>query len=139
MNQTAIFWPMLAHVLLVFIVYVVLAIRRREVVRSGQAKPAAYKLRASEPEGSMTAANNLMNQFEAPVLFHVCCLALNATAGVSVVALALAWLFVLLRYVHAAIHLTTNRLKHRNYAFRLGLALLALMWIWFALHLAGLA
>lgn len=139
MSQTVIFWPMLAHVLLVFIVYVVLARRRAAVVRSGEAKAAAYKLRASEPEGSMTAANNLMNQFEAPVLFHVCCLALHATAGVSIVALVLAWLFVLSRYVHAWIHLTTNRLKQRNYAFRSGLGLLALMWIWFALHLAGLA
>jgi hypothetical protein len=137
MNQTAIFWPMLAHVLLVFIVYVVLAMRRAHVVRSGEAKPAVYKMRASEPEGSMTAANNLMNQFEAPVLFHVCCLALNATAGVSIVALVLAWLFVLSRYVHAAVHLTTNRLRHRNLAFRSGLLLLAPMWIWFTLHLAG--
>ena len=87
----------------------------------------------------MTAANNLMNQFEAPVLFHVCCLALHAIAGVSVAALVLAWLFVLSRYVHAWIHLATNRLRQRSYAFRSGLGLLALMWIWFALRLAGLA
>ena len=38
MNQTAIFWPMLAHVLLVFIVYVVLALRGFDAVRWGWAK-----------------------------------------------------------------------------------------------------
>jgi len=139
MAQTAIFWPMLAHVLLVFIVYVVLGKRRYGAVRSGAAKAGEYRLRATEPEYSMTAANNLMNQFEAPVLFHVCCLALHAVGGVSAVAVVLAWLFVLSRYVHAWVHLSTNKLKHRNYSFRAGLAVLALMWVWFGLVLAGLA
>lgn len=136
MNPTAIFWPMIAHALLVFIVYVVLAVRRVGAVKAG-AKATDYKQRVSEPTYSMTAANNLMNQFEAPVLFHVVCLALHATAGVSTVVLMLAWLFALSRYVHAWVHLTTNKLKHRNYVFRAGLLLLALMWIWFALHLLG--
>jgi len=137
MNQTVIFWPMLAHVLLVFIIYVVLGMRRFDAVKSGAAKAHDYKQRVTEPERSMTVANNLMNQFEAPVLFHVACLAFQATAGVSYLVLALAWLFVLSRYLHAYIHLTTNKLKHRNYSFRFGLLVLALMWIWFALHLAG--
>lgn len=138
MFQTAIFWPMLAHVLLVAIVYVVLGIRRYEAVRSGAAKAAEYKLRASEPAYSMTAANNLMNQFEAPVLFHVACLAFHAIGAVSATVLVLAWLFILLRYVHAWVHLTTNRLRHRNYSFRASTGMLALMWIWFALALAGI-
>lgn len=136
MSQVAVFWPMLAHVLLVFVVYVVLAIRRQGAVLSGAARAADYKQRASEPEASMTASNNLMNQFEAPVLLHVWCLALHAIGGVSAVALVLAWLFVLSRYVHAWIHLTTNTLKHRNYAFRAGFLLLALMWLLFAWRLA---
>ena len=114
MNPTVIFWPMLAHVLLVFIVYLVLAIRRRDMVVTGAAKAQAYKQRVTEPEGSMNVANNLMNQFEATVLFHVACLALHATAGVSYVVLVLAWLFVISRYVHAYFHLTSNQLKHRN-------------------------
>lgn len=135
MNQSAIFWPVIGHALLVFIVYVKLAMSRGAAVRAG-APIASYKQRASEPEASMNAANNLMNQFEAPVLFHVVCLALNATAGVSIVTLALAWIFVLSRYVHAWVHLTTNKLKHRNYAFRFGLLILAILWIAFAIRLA---
>ncbi len=138
MTQTAIFWPMLGHVLLVFVVYVVLGRRRYAAVSTGAAKPAEYRQRASEPEYSMTAANNLMNQFEAPVLFHVFCLALHAIGAVSVVPLVLGWLFVVSRYAHAFVHLTTNKLKHRNYSFRAGVVLLALMWLWFALAMAGL-
>ena len=137
MSQTAVFWPMLAHVLLVFIVYVILAIRRRDTVLSGAAQASAYKQRASEPESTMTVANNLMNQFEAPVLLHVWCLALHAIGAVSPLALMLAWLFVASRYVHAWIHLTTNRLKYRSAVIRVGVLLLALMWLLFAWRLTG--
>lgn len=137
MSPTAIFWPMLAHVLLVYIVYLMLAVRRRATVSSGEARPAQFKLRGSEPESSATVSNNLMNQFELPVLFHMLCLALFVTGGVSVVTVTLAWLFIALRYVHAWVHLTSNRLRLRSPVFRLGAAVLGVAWIWFALHLGG--
>jgi hypothetical protein len=136
MNQTAILWPMLAHVLLVFIIYVLLAVRRFQAVRLGEARAGDYKLRGNEPEHSATVAANVMNQFEAPVLLHVVCLSLFVTQGVDAVALTLAWLFVASRYLHAFIHVTSNKLRYRNYSFRAGLVLLALLWIWLAVHLA---
>jgi hypothetical protein len=136
MSQTAIFWPMIGHALLVFIVYVRLAMSRGAAIKAG-APVASYKQRSSEPDASANTANNLMNQFEAPVLFHVVCLALNATGGVSALFVLLAWVFVASRYVHAWVHVTTNKLKHRNYAFRFGLLILAVLWVWFAIHLAG--
>jgi len=138
MNQTAIFWPMIGHVLLVCIVYTVLAIRRRGAVESGEAEVRQFKGRYEEPARSVTVANNLMNQFEAPVLFHVVCLCLYVTAGSNVLTLTLAWLFVLLRYAHAYVHLTSNKLRWRNMMFRLGLLVLLILWIVFALHIAGL-
>lgn len=138
MNQTAIFWPMLAHVLLVFIVYVVLAIRRGASVRSGEARVQQFKGRAEEPSSSVTAANNIMNQFELPVLFHTACICLYVTAGASYLALTLAWIFAILRYAHAAIHLTTNKLKWRNMTFRVGLLVLVALWVVFTLHISGL-
>lgn len=138
MTPTAIFWPMLAHVLLVYIVYLVLAVRRRASVRTGEARAAQFKLRGSEPESSITVSSNLMNQFELPVLFHVLCLALFATGGVGAVTLALAWIFVASRYAHAWVHLTSNRLRLRSPLFQFGALVLGLAWIWFALRLAGL-
>lgn len=138
MNQTTIFWPMLAHVLLIFIVYVVLAVRRRASITTGEAKVQQFKQRHTEPDSSVNAANNIMNQFELPVLFHVACIVFFVTAGVTWLVLALAWIFALLRYAHAYVHLTTNKLKWRNMLFRTGLLALFLMWVVFALHLAGL-
>ncbi|RWD63455.1 MAG: hypothetical protein EOS36_12540 [Mesorhizobium sp.] len=137
MNQTAIFWPMLAHVLLVYIVYLVMLKRRYLAVKSGEAKISQYKVRSTEPVSSVTVANNLINQFELPVLFHVLCLALFVTNGVNYLTLALMWLFVVTRYVHAWVHVTRNYMLHRSRAFFFGAGVLLVAWIWFALHLAG--
>lgn len=137
MKQTAIFWPMLAQVLLVYIVYVVLGMRRRQAVRAGEARVGQFKTRAAEPESSVTAANNTINQFELPVLFYAACLSLYMTDGASFVSVGLAWLFVATRYAHAWFHLTANCISLRSQAFILGWLVLGLLWLWFALHLAG--
>ncbi|AZO30156.1 MULTISPECIES: MAPEG family protein [unclassified Mesorhizobium] len=137
MNQTAIFWPMLAHVLLVYVVYLVMFKRRYFAVKSGEAKISQYKVRSTEPASSVTVANNLINQFELPVLFHVLCLALFVTNGVNYLTLALMWLFVVTRYVHAWVHLSRNYLLYRSRAFFVGAGVLLIAWIWFALHLLG--
>lgn len=138
MSQAAIFWPMIAHVVLVYIVYAVMARRRFGAVRSGAVKAGQFKVRGNEPEASATVSSNLMNQFELPVLFHVLCLALYVTNGVNYLTLVLMWIFVATRYVHAFIHTTSNRLVLRYNAFFAGAIVLALCWLWFALHIAGL-
>lgn len=137
MNQTTIFWPMLAHVLLIYIVYGVMGRRRYGAVKSGEAKLGQYKMRSTEPASSVTVANNLINQFELPVLFYVLCLTLHTTNGVNYLTLALMWIFVASRYVHAWVHLTSNNLQLRSRAFFVGGVVLALAWIWLALHLLG--
>ena len=138
MNQTAVFWPLLAQVLLVYIVYVVMGRRRFVAVKSGEAKVGQFKTRSTEPASSVTVAANLCNQFELPVLFYVLCLTLHVTNGVNYLTLALMWIFVLTRYFHAWVHLTSNNLRFRSRAFYLGAIILLLAWIWFALHLLGL-
>lgn len=137
MNQTAIFWPVLAQVLLVYIVYMVMGRRRYGAVRSGEAKAGQFKTRMTEPASSVTVANNLSNQFELPVLFYVLCLALHETNGVNYLTLALMWIFAISRYAHAWVHLTSNNLLFRRRIFFFGAVVLLLAWIWFALHLLG--
>ncbi|MBZ9871769.1 MAPEG family protein [Mesorhizobium sp. BR1-1-9] len=135
MNQTSIFWPVLAHVLLVYIVYGVMARRRYVAIQSGEAKVSQYKARSTEPASCVTVASNLSNQFELPVLFYVLCLMLHLTNGVNYLTLALMWIFVATRYFHAWVHLTSNNLLPRSRSFSLGAVILLLGWIWFALHL----
>ena len=139
MNQTAIFWPVLAQVLLIYIVYAVLGRRRYGAIRSGEAKVGQYTVRSTEPASSVTVAANLSNQFELPVLFYVLCLTLHVTNGVNYLTLALMWIFVASRCFHAWVHLTSNNLLLRSRSFSFGAVIILLGWIWFALHLLGVA
>lgn len=137
MNQTAIFWPMIAHVVLVHCIYLLMFVRRREAIRSGSARLSQFRENRDEPPQSLFVRNNLANQFELPVLFHIACVALYVTDGAGAFAVAVAWLFVASRYVHAAIHVTTNRIRHRQPAFTAGFLANLVLWLCLALHVAG--
>lgn len=136
MTQTAILWAMIAHVALVFAVYVLLGMRRRQAVMAGEAKISGFRENQNEPPASLFARNNLENQFELPMLFHAACLALFVTGAVGPVAIALAWLFVASRVVHTFIHVTSNRIRYRQPAFLAGFVLLGGLWVLLAIHLA---
>ena len=130
MSQTAIFWPMIMQTVLIYGVYILIGLRRRDALKAGSTKASQFRENLNEPPESLFVRNNLANQFELPVLFYAACLALHAVGGADPVAVVLAWLFVISRYVHAWIHVTTNRIRHRRPAFTAGFVLLALMWIW---------
>lgn len=129
MNQTAIFWPMIMQTVLIYGVYVLIALRRRDALKAGSTSVSQFRENLNEPPESLFVRNNLANQFELPVLFYAACLALLAAGAADLIAVVLAWLFVISRYVHAWIHVTTNRIRHRQPAFTAGFVLLALLWI----------
>lgn len=80
-------------------------------------------------------SNSFDNQFQLPVLFYVAVLLALWVGGAGWVEVVLAWLFVALRYIHAAIHLTTNRVHWRFTVYSAGLVVLALLWLWLVLRL----
>src|SRR5690606_37533426 len=120
MQQTAIFWPMIAHVVLVMCLYALLGLRRKQAVEQGAAKISQFRENREEPPQSLFVRNSLTNQTELPPLFHIACLALYETGGVGTFVLLVAWLFAISRYVHAFIHVTSNRIRYRPPAFRGG-------------------
>lgn len=135
MQTTAIFWPMVAHALLVFAIYGLFLVRRREAVKAGDAPMSQFRENRDEPPQSLFVKNSLTNQFELPVLFHAVCLALFVAGGAGMAAVALAWVFALSRYVHAFIHVTSNCIRHRQPAFAVGFLAVVLMWGLLAVHL----
>lgn len=135
MKQTAIFWPMIGHVLLVFLIYGLLSLRRKAAVMSGNAKISQFRENQNEPAQSLFVRNALGNQFELPVLFHIACLSLYVTQGVGTLSLAVAWVFVVSRYAHTAIHVTSNRIRYRQPAFIAGFVMVFVLWILLALQL----
>jgi hypothetical protein len=138
MSSTAIFWPMLAQIALVYVIYALVSLRRIHAVKAGSARSSQFRENQIEPAESLFFRNNLTNQFELPVLFYAACLSLFVTGAASALPVALAWLFAVFRIVHAYVHVTSNRLRYRRPIFTFGYLVLGLMWAWFALHLLGL-
>ena len=135
MNQTAIFWPMIAHAALVFAIYVLLGLRRRQAVMTGNAKVSQFRENRDEPAESLFVRNALENQFELPLLLYAVCLALQASGAVGALTLGLAWVFAVSRYVHTFIHVTSNRIRYRQPAFTVGFLALIALWVLLAVDL----
>lgn len=86
--------------------------------------------RTAYPLKARLLSNSLDNQFQLPVLFFVGALLALYLGAVGWVETILALVFVALRYVHAAIHVTTNNVGQRFVDYTLGLAVLCFFWLW---------
>lgn len=75
------------------------------------------------------------NQAELPPLFFVLVVLAIMTRKADWTFVIMEWLFVLARLGHAFIFTTTNNLKQRGMAFMLGAAILAIMWVIFAVRI----
>ncbi|WP_297111986.1 MAPEG family protein [uncultured Devosia sp.] len=91
--------------------------------------------RTAYPLKARLLSNSFDNQFQLPVLFFVGALLSLYVGGTGWIEALLAWLFVGLRYAHAAIHVTTNRVYRRFIVYTAGLAVLGLFWLWLVLRI----
>lgn len=112
MSNDFILLPMLGMMVLTAVVWFVLYARRIPAMRRAGKPTQAYttpdKGAAWLPEEVSYPANNFKNLFELPVLFYALCLYLYVTATVGVADVVAAWLFLVFRIVHSAIHCTVN-------------------------------
>jgi hypothetical protein len=136
MQSTAIFWPVIAQVVLTYAIYIIASNRRLGALKRGEVKAREFLVPTTEPAQSATAIRSLTNQFELPMLFIFGCFGLFVIGAADWVVILLAWAFVASRIVHAAIHVTTNALMQRRGAFIVGFGLNALLWLYFAFRLA---
>ena len=144
MNQIAILYPVFVQVLLTILVACSMAVARARAIKTMDRKRGNPDLalgRVVWPEDAAKRAANYSNQFELPVLFYAVVAFALITKGADTLMIVLAWLFVLTRIVHAAIHIGPNKVRWRSPAFALGFLIVVLMWIKLALHVAtaGLA
>lgn len=139
MRAESIFAPMLALVLLTFVVMVYMAYKRFSAGFAGRVKAGDFRYgeTANVPPDVAVANRNFMNLLEAPVLFYALCLALYVTGHVTGFTLGMAWVYVALRFAHTAVHLFYNRILYRFTPFALSNVLLAMLWLWFAAAVFG--
>lgn len=136
MNQEVIFIPVLFQVLLVFAVFVFLGIAKIRAMRAGGVDPKETALNTKAwPENVVKISNNIANQFETPVLFYVLAVIMYLTNSVNGISLGLAFFYVLSRYVHAYIHVTSNYVPYRYKAFLVGVFILIGLTIWLLVKL----
>tara|TARA_R110002153_G_scaffold87806_1_gene216791 strand:- start:1769 stop:2188 length:420 start_codon:yes stop_codon:yes gene_type:complete len=138
MNSNHILWPVLAQIFLTLIIFITLGVRKAKAVKASAVnrQQAALNNRVW-PEDVVKVSNNIANQFEAPVLFYVLCLVLYSINAADMVAIGLAWLFVLSRFAHAYVHIGSNYVPMRLRLFLLGCFVLIAMLILAAWKLAA--
>jgi len=90
------------------------------------------------PERARQASNAFDNQFQLPVLFYVACL-IAVGFGATPFEVVVAALFVVSRYVHAFIHVTSNHVIRRFQAYLAGVVLLCVLWVDLAVRLVQVA
>lgn len=136
-DQAAILWPMTAMATLTAVVWVKLYVDRVKELRARRIRP--EKLVTAAATGSLLqnvqSSDNLRNLFEIPVLFYALCLALYATGLTTQLLVIGAWVYVLLRIAHSAIHVTYNRVMHRFPVYMASTIVLFVLWALFAWRL----
>lgn len=137
MRAEGIFWPLTVLALWTGFVLLVTAYGRIGAVLRGQLRSNAFKVGESPevPKQLLVGNRNFMNLLEMPVLFYVVCLSLYVTKNVDMASTWLAWLYVLLRVVHSAIHISYNNVVHRLVAFTVSNFILVALWAVFIVRL----
>jgi hypothetical protein len=136
MSIQMILLPVFVLVALTFGLLVTVGSRRRAAVVNGKVKMRDIALgQPAWPEGPTKAANCLANQFQTPVLFYVLVVLAIFTKQADLLFVIMSWIFVVTRLIHAYIHVGSNYVPHRFYAFAAGLTVLLVMWIIFAVRI----
>jgi hypothetical protein len=129
MTQQAIFGPFFATIFLTLVVWVYMYIRRIRFITSNNfsAKELTPTVFAQlSPPAVANPSDNLKNLFEIPVLFYALVLYLFVTQQVDTIYVTAAWVFVVFRVLHSAVHCTFNLIILRFYLY-----LIATLAVWF--------
>jgi hypothetical protein len=136
MSVTEVLLPVFLHVLLVFVLLFWMGKERRGalVSRDVQFKDVALD-EPNWPKKATQLGNCLKNQFEFPMLFYAIVAIALPLRQADLIFVLLSWVFVVTRYVHAGIFVTSNNMKNRSLAFFAGVIVLLIMWILFAFRI----
>jgi hypothetical protein len=125
-----------AQIFLAFAILILMGRERVPRVLRGEIAMADIAVdRSAYPLRARLLSNSLDNQFQLPVLFYVAGLLFIHFGAVGWVEIALGWIFVASRIIHALIHVTTNDVPTRFAAYSVGLAVLAFFWLWLLVRL----
>ncbi|MBK9253729.1 MAG: MAPEG family protein [Proteobacteria bacterium] len=111
MEQSAIFEPFLATLLLTLLVWVYMYGRRLPFIFSSGLDPrqmTPLELARLSPPQVSNPSDNLKNLFELPTVFYAVVLYLHAGGQVDAIHVGAAWVFFAFRAMHSVVHCTFN-------------------------------
>ncbi len=128
--------PVFVLVGLTFALLVAMASTRRQALVKGGTKIRDIALgQPNWPIRATQIANCYANQFELPLLFYALIALALPLRHADLFIVLMSWVFVVTRFVHASVFVTSNDLNRRSLAWFAGVAVLFAMWVYFALKI----
>jgi len=128
--------PVFIQIGLTFALLFAMASMRGRALSSGETKTGDIALRQPNwPVRATQVGNCFANQFELPVLFYVLIALALTLRHADLFIVLMSWVFVVTRFVHAGIFVTSNDVRPRSLAWFAGVLVLLAMWLYFALRI----
>jgi hypothetical protein len=128
--------PVFVQVALTFALLLWMARERTSSVSRGETRIRDIALRQPAwPEQATKISNCYDSQLQLPLLFYVLVILAWVTRQADLLFVVMAWFFVLARLAHAYVHTTSNHVPTRFWVFAVGMLVLLLMWIIFAVRI----
>lgn len=132
MEKNLILYPAIAMMILTLFLYVKNYLDNRKATKNKSLKFSYFKTYTGEvPDYVVVSRQTLKNQFELPIFFYFLIAVILAFNKVSQFDIVLAWTFVLSRYLHCYIRLSSNYVPYRAIVFQFGMFVLIVFWILF--------
>ena len=126
--------PVFVLVGLTFALLLWMATVRTQALRSRQTSLKDIALgQQNWPVRATQIGNCFKNQFEVPLLFYALIALALPLRHADLVIVLLSWVFVVTRFAHAGIFVTSNDVRTRSLTWFAGVVVVLVMWIWFAL------
>ena len=136
MSVPMVLLPVFVLIGLTFALLLGMAGARRGALVGGQTKIRDIVLGQSNwPTRATQIGNCFKNQFELPVLFYILIAIALPLRHADLIIVWLSWIFVITRFIHAGIFVTSNDLNQRSLAWFAGVLVLLVMWVYFALRI----
>ena len=128
--------PVFVLVGLTFALLIWMAGARRQALVGGGTKIKDIALgQQNWPVRATQIGNCFKNQFELPLLFYILIAVAAPLRHADLFIVLMSWVFVVTRFAHAGIFVTSNDLGQRSLAWFAGVLVLLAMWIYFALKI----
>ena len=129
MEKELMLYPAALMMFLTLFLYVKNYLDNRKAVTNQSINFSYFKAYHGEvPDYVVVSRQTLKNQFELPILFYFLISLVLVFDNINQLDIILAWIFVVSRYVHSFVRLTSNYVPHRAKIFQIGMFTL-IIWL----------